>query len=194
VHIDLGSGDGRGPYRWAALEPMRLFIATDANPDTLVDTAWKAGRKSARGGVSNLLCISEPLEILATELPGIADRITVILPWGSLLKVVAAPEVDSMRQIARLCGADASVEIAFTYDTYDAQRTAPLGESALNDGHVIETLPRLYEEAGLRVRIVEKLTQHDLAAYQTTWAKRLAFGRPRVVWRLSAVPAQWVIA
>jgi hypothetical protein len=33
---------------------------------------------------------------------------------------------------------------------------------------------------------VERIAPKELAAYQTTWAKRLAFGRPRKVWRLRA--------
>jgi len=59
----------------------RLFIATDANPDALLDTAWKAARKPSRGGIPNLICVSEPLEVLAKELSNVADRLTVILPW-----------------------------------------------------------------------------------------------------------------
>src|SRR5215470_5134087 len=116
VHIDLGSGDGTGPYRWASHEPSRLFIASDANPDALSEIAWRAGRKPARGGVPNLICIAEPLETLATELGAVADRVTIILPWGSLLRAVAAPELLSLRYIASLCILEASVEIVLSYD------------------------------------------------------------------------------
>src|SRR5215475_12730032 len=116
VHIDLGSGDGSGPYRWASHEPSRLFIASDANPDALSEIAWRAGRKPARGGVPNLLCIAEPLDTLATELAAVADRVTIILPWGSLLRAVAAPELHSLRDIASLCRLDAGVEIVLSYD------------------------------------------------------------------------------
>jgi 16S rRNA (adenine(1408)-N(1))-methyltransferase len=183
----LGSGDGRGPYHWASREPSRLFIASDANASALTGIAWKTGRKPARGGIENLICIAEPLDVLAAELACVADCITVILPWGSLLRAVAVPEIDALRQIAHLCLPHATVEIVFSYDEQrDARQGAPLGTTALEEKHVHATLPRLYEQAGLRMTSANRISQKELAQYQTTWAKRLAFGRPREVWRLLA--------
>jgi hypothetical protein len=100
----------------------------------------------------------------------VADRITVILPWASLLKTVATPEIDSLRHIAGLCLQQARIEIVFSCDNPDD----------LN----IATLPCLYQQAGLEVITLERIPQLDLCAYETTWAKRLAFGRPRDVWRI----------
>lgn len=186
VHIDLGSGDGRGPYRWASREPSRLFIASDSNAAALTEIAWRAGRKPERGGIPNLICIAEPLDALATELAAVADRITIILPWGSLLRAVAAPEVVSLRNIGRLCLAGADLEIVFSYDAQrDARQVIPLAAGALDEEH-IATLPRLYEQAALQILAADRLPQKELAAYQTTWAKRIAFGRPRKIWRLRA--------
>jgi 16S rRNA (adenine(1408)-N(1))-methyltransferase len=160
-----------------------LFIATDANPDALLETAWKAGRKPTRGGLSNLICISEPLDVLAAELGAVADRITVILPWGSLLKTVAAPGIESLRHIASLCLPEADIEVVFSYDRQrDAREKAPLGGAVLD----VAALPHLYQEAGLQIITAERIPQPDLCAYETTWAKRLAFGRPREVWRIRA--------
>jgi 16S rRNA (adenine(1408)-N(1))-methyltransferase len=179
VHLDIGSGDGRGPYRWALREPERLFIASDANPDALLETAWKAGRKSSRGGVSNLLCVAEPLDVLAPALGVIADRVSVILPWGSLLETVAIPRQESLRNLAMLCLPHATIEIVLSYDERNAER--------LDEQHVVKTLPRLYQQAGLRITGVEKLRNDDLRKYETTWARRLAFGRSRDIWRILAV-------
>ncbi len=159
-----------------AREPDRLFIASDANPSLLLETAWKAGRKPARGGISNLICIAEPLDVLAAELGAVADRVTVILPWGSLLRSVAAPDVDSLRSIADLhsiaalrsiadlCLPEATIEIVFSYDSErDARERAPLGVSVLDERHILTTLPRLYEQAGLPIALVERLSQKELA-------------------------------
>ena len=163
-----------------------MFIASDINPSALTDIAWRAGRKAARGGVSNLICIAEPLDTLATQLSAVADRISVILPWGSLLWAVAAAELVSLRHIFDLCLSGAKVEIVLSYDKdRDAQQRTPLPAGELDEGH-IATLPCLYQQAGLRIVAVERLSQTELADYQTTWAKRLAFGRPRNVWRLRA--------
>jgi 16S rRNA (adenine(1408)-N(1))-methyltransferase len=187
VHIDLGSGDGRGPYHWASREPSRLFIASDANLSALTDIAWRAGRKTARGGISNLICIAEPLDLLAVALADVADRITVILPWGSLLRAVAAPEIESLRHLARLCLPKATIEIVLSYDEQrDVRQSAPLRVGGLDEEHMRTTLPCLYEQAGLLIVAAEQISQRELADCQTTWAKRLAFGRPRNVWRLRA--------
>jgi 16S rRNA (adenine(1408)-N(1))-methyltransferase len=182
----LGSGDGRGPYHWAVREPRRLFIASDANPSSLEEIAWRAGRKPARGGVSNLLCIGEPLDVLANELGAVADRISVILPWGSLLQAVGLPELDSLRHIARLCLPRGTVEIVFSYDQQqDAREGAPLDTIVLDEKH-ITMLSERYALAGFEIVSTENIPQRQLTAYETTWAKRLAFGRRREVWRICA--------
>jgi len=131
--------------------------------------------------------------VLAAELGAVADRVTVILPWGSLLRSVAAPDVNSLRSIAGLrsiadlCLPDATIEIVFSYDSErDARERAPLGVSVLDERHMLTTLPRLYEQACLPITLVERLSQKELATYETTWAKRLAFGRSREVWRVRA--------
>jgi hypothetical protein len=162
-----------------------LFIAADANASALTEIAWRAGRKTVRGGISNLICIAEPLATLATELTAAADRITMILPWGSLFRAVAAPELVSLRHIAHLCLSGANVEIVLSYDERDARERASLPAGGLSEEH-IATLPGLYQQAGLQIVGADRFLQRELADYQTTWAKRLAFGRPRKVWRLRA--------
>lgn len=186
VHIDLGSGDGRGPYHWASRQPSRLFIASDINAAALTDIAWRAGRKAERGGVPNLICIAEPLDTLAAELAAVADRVTVILPWGSLLRAVAAPELVSLRNIACLCLPDAGVEIVLSYDEQrDARQGIPPAVGRFDEEHIAK-LTHLYQQAGLQIVAADQFSQRELSRYQTTWAKRLAFGRPRKVWRLLA--------
>jgi 16S rRNA (adenine(1408)-N(1))-methyltransferase len=47
-------------------------------------------------------------------------------------------------------------------------------------------LPARYDEAGLHVSRIERLENQELAQYETTWSKRLAFGRRRDIWRIQA--------
>ena len=125
--------------------------------------------------------------MLPAELGRVADRITVILPWGNLLRTLATPDTNSLRDIASLCLADATIEIVFSYDSRsDARDRGSLRGTRLDEQHVLATLPPIYHQAGLRVEMAEKIPQRELAAYETTWAKRLAFGRPREVWRIRA--------
>ena len=124
--------------------------------------------------------------MLANELGAVADRISVILPWGNLLRAVALPEVESLRHIARLCTPEAIVEIVFSYDQQqDAREGAPLGTVVLDEKH-IAMLAQRYALAGLEIVSTENIPRRQLTAYQTTWAKRLAFGRRREVWRICA--------
>ena len=151
----------------------------------MLDTAARAARKPSRGGVRNLLCIAEPAETLADDLGAIANRITVILPWGSLLRGVALPEVSFLSALRRLCASDATVEIVFSYDErWDGGQQTRLGFASLQESHVRIVLPEVYERAGFRMTSVETLRQADLRSYETTWTTRLAFGRPREIWRV----------
>jgi 16S rRNA (adenine(1408)-N(1))-methyltransferase len=153
----------------------------------LLEIAWRAGRKPARGGTPNLICIAEPLDVVAAELPSVADRVTVILPWGALFRAVAGAEKDSVRHIAALCLPQANIEIVFSYDEeQDARDRAPLGLGHLDEQYMLEKLPDIYEEAGLHVEGVQRIPLSELRAYETTWAKRLAYGRAREVWRIRA--------
>jgi hypothetical protein len=153
-----------------------------------LETASRAGRKPSRGGVPNLLCIAEPVHVLADDLAGIANRVTAILPWGSLLRALVLPEIASLAHLRRLCAPNASVEVVFSYDqSRDAGERGPLGVAGVQESHVRGFLEELYQSAGFRVASAERISQVELSRYETTWAKRLAFGRPREIWRLRAI-------
>jgi 16S rRNA (adenine(1408)-N(1))-methyltransferase len=162
-----------------------MFLASDANPDALLETASRAGRKPARGGIGNLICIAEPVDVLARELAGIATFVTVILPWGSLLRGLVLPEIDSLRQLQRLCVPGACVEIVFSYDpARDAGSGSLGGLIHVDELHVHDVLKSAYEAVGFHWISAERIRQVELVRYESSWAKRLAFGRPREVWQL----------
>jgi 16S rRNA (adenine(1408)-N(1))-methyltransferase len=168
--------------------PDRLFIAVDTNPESLSRIARQAGRKPSRGGVSNLLCIAEAAEALGQQLPGVADQVSVILPWGRLLRTVAEPNLEDLRNIVALGQTGATFEVLFSYDPcIDGQGRGPLGTGGLDEKHVKDKLPAAYELVGLAVKEVKRVSLNELKTYATTWAKRLAHGRAREVWRIKAV-------
>lgn len=135
-----------------------------------------------------MICVAEPLDVLAHELPEIADRLTVILPWGSLLRGLVEPDSAALGQLRALCAVGASLEIVFSYDAKrDASAQAPLGSLGIDADHVRRVLPAAYGCAGLRVTAVDEVEQRALRSYETTWAHRLAFGQPRQVWRIHAL-------
>jgi 16S rRNA (adenine(1408)-N(1))-methyltransferase len=116
------------------------------------------------------------LERAPGALEGLADRLTVLLPWGSLLRAVALGEVDGLSRLRHLCAPGAAVEIVFGYG--DSELPAAGGLS------VARVVAR-YAEAGLEVSGT-KVSAGEVAALPTTWAKRLAGSdRERAFWRLS---------
>jgi hypothetical protein len=75
----------------------------------------------------------------------------------------------------------------FSYDAdRDSGKPGPLGSTGLDASHVRDRLPPLYESAGLQIESIETIDADQLARCETTWSKRLAFGRQRVAWRLRA--------
>ena len=110
---------------------------------------------------------------------------TVILPWGSLLRAVALPEPASLLQIASLCAPNAKIEIVLSFDPQrDASEGARLGLADLNETHIRSMLLEIYRQVGLEVACVGTIPQQELSEYETTWAKRLAVGSARNVWRI----------
>ena len=175
VAVDVGTGDGAYARRLAAADPSLLVVGVDANADKLRPASRRAAAAPARGGLPNLRFGRLALEHAPGALAGLADRLTVILPWGSLLRAVAAGEPDGLGRLRALCAPGAEVEIVF-------------GDRDL-DGVPAEALPARYADAGLELS-ARYAGAAEVAALGTTWAKRLVRSDPdrRFHW-LTAVAA-----
>jgi 16S rRNA (adenine(1408)-N(1))-methyltransferase len=103
VHIDVGTGDGAYVYRSARAEPSHLFIGVDANGDAMAERSRRAAAKAARGGLVNVLYVRANVESLPEELEAIADRVTVLFAWGSLLAIVASADPRALRPLRAIC-------------------------------------------------------------------------------------------
>lgn len=147
----------------------------------------KTGRKPAKGGLGNALLVAAALESLPPELAGTADRVTVLFPWGSLLRAVVLPDVGLLANVRGLCRPGAVLEVVLGYDCErERAEVDRLALPELTERHFARELPSRYRDAGFRVHHVDALTRDYLRALPSTWAKRLAFGRPRQVWRITA--------
>jgi hypothetical protein len=146
-------------------------VGVDANVEGLMRLSRRAAAPPARGGLPNLLLGRLALEGAPGDLSGMADRLTVLLPWGSLLTAVAGGDPDGLAGLRGLCAPGATVEAVVSAADLDAP----------------EALPERYAEAGLAVA-VEEVGAAEVEALGTTWAKRLARSDPeRRFWRLSGV-------
>src|SRR5438045_7021082 len=75
VTVDLGTGDGRFAYRYAAAHPDRFIIAIDPVAEAMAETSARARRKPERGGRPNVLYAVASIERMPPEPDHIANEI-----------------------------------------------------------------------------------------------------------------------
>src|SRR6185437_11098206 len=102
VAVDVGTGDGRFAYQLASDDARRFVVGIDALAEPMGERAAIAARKPARGGRPNLVFVHAAVEALPVELRGVADEISVQLPWGALLEGIVRARADVLQGIAGL--------------------------------------------------------------------------------------------
>ncbi len=172
--LDLGTGDGRF-VRWlAAQHPTDLVIGLDACFANL--------REASRRAPANLCflvadALEPPPEIEAALLslaPQI-ERVTVNFPWGSLLRGLLPEDGRLLSRLTALTTPGTRLELRL-----NGGALTEIGWRLEDAGRAI---CRGLREAGFAMRAPVALGAAELRACQTTWAKRLAFGRdPRALY------------
>ena len=143
--------------------------------------------RAARAGLANLIYVRSAVEGLPPELHGVADTVTVILPWGSLLAAVARPSVAALQGIRELCRAGALLTVVVSIDAArDFAEAGRLGLPLLDSAHLAGPLTAGYAAAGFAVCSAQPLDADQLARWPSTWARRLAHGRARPVLQIDA--------
>jgi 16S rRNA (adenine(1408)-N(1))-methyltransferase len=160
----------------------RLFVGIDANAAGLRDLSSRA----LRAPLANLVYVRAAVEQLPAELGGIADRVTVVLPWGTLLAAVARPSVTTLQAVRALCRPGAGLSVVLSLAARDRGEESRLGLPAIDEAHLRGPLVAGYAEAGFTVTTVRPLGLAALARWPSTWARRLAHGRPRSVFQIDA--------
>jgi 16S rRNA (adenine(1408)-N(1))-methyltransferase len=178
--VDLGTGDGRLPWVLAQRAPDRFFIGVDANAAGLRDYSGRAHR----AGMRNLIYVRAAVEALPAELTGVADDLTVVLPWGSLLAAVARPSVSALASVRRLCQPGAKLTVVLAVDAVrDHAELQRLGLPTLDAAHLAGELVPGYAEAGFAVTVETGI--RDLSAWPSTWAGRLGHEGRRSVLQIA---------
>lgn len=148
------------------------MIGVDAAADGLRDVARRLAAKPARGGLANAMLGVLALAQAPGELAGLADSISVLLPWGSLLRAVATPEPDALARLRALARPAARLRVVFGYGAGDPAEVLAL--PTLDDDARLAALAHAYARAGLPVR-ARRMTRDEVCELPTTWAKKLAF-------------------
>lgn len=164
--VDLGAGDGRFVRRLAGQCPAVGAIGID-----LVEASLRPASRTAAG---NALFVVADALALPQELGGVATRITVNFPWGSLLRGLLDGHPGLLAGLGLVGRDGVAVEIVV-----NAGALAEAGWPFAAGG---ERVAAVLRDAGAAVGPVRLLGPADLRRWPTTWAKRLAFGRdPRAV-------------
>lgn len=167
--LDIGAGDGRFVAQVAGERPDALAIGVDACRENLIDQSRRAP-ENAIFLVANALA-------LPAELAGIATRLTINFPWGSLLTGLL-DDSDFIERLAWLARPRATLEVIVNGGALaEAGWTLEPGAARIRSN---------LRAAGWTLQPPVAWGAVDLRACPTTWARRLAFGRdPRAVFLIA---------
>jgi len=145
------------------------------------EVSRKSSRKLSRGGVPNALFGRLSLEDAPGELVRLADVLTVLFPWGSLLRAVAAPELAALRKLGAIGKPGARVSFLYGYEAErDARALEEHGLPNLEAPSALRILEAAYAAAGFQVQ-ARYASRKEVASIESTWAKKLSFsGSERV--------------
>jgi 16S rRNA (adenine(1408)-N(1))-methyltransferase len=181
VVVDIGTGSGSAVLRRAAREPETLFIALDADASGRADASRRAARSPARGGRANVIFLVVAAETLPDALAGIADELTVILPWGSLLHAVVDP---TSHELAGIAACLAPLGLLTVLVSATARDGLP-GLGQLDDAGA-SMLARRYIDAGFDLIECRAATRTDVELLSSGWGRRLGIPERRCAWLLRA--------
>lgn len=183
---DLGTGDGRFVLATAAADPGRLVVGIDPVAASMAEASRRASAPARKGGLPNAVFVVASAESIADGLAGLADLVTVNLPWGSLLRGALAVDVAAARGIASLVAPGGRVTMLLA--PADRDRLAP---EVSVEARLAGSLAADWAALGLALVDARHASEAEVAATGTTWARRLfadgGRGADRRAWRVELV-------
>ncbi len=176
--IDLGTGDGAWPRRFARDYENVLAIGIDSDRKALREAAKMAERKPARGGAPNALYVAARIEDLPEELHETAGWITIYFPWAALLKLILSGDQQIAETLSTLATPRARLSIVLN------AAAAPDGFDKPEPASVQKSLKSPLQAAGFRITSSKWLDAEQ--APPTTWGGRLVKGSGRAMVALDA--------
>ena len=141
----------------------------------------RASRGAKRGGVPNALFVLAAAELPPDELLSLAAEVTVTFPWGSLLAGALATDRAVAAGIASLLAPAGRVRILLSVIDDDRLSIPPLGESDAAG------LAERWACHDLWLSSFRLATTDEIGGSGSSWARRLAAGKLRPVWRFDLV-------
>ncbi len=182
VHLDLGTGDGRFVFKSAQKNPDMFYIGVDPSEKQLQIYA----KKATRAKLKNVFFCVGSLELFPEEMYGVVHKLTIILPWGSLLGAIVNPTPDTTSTLAKILVTGGTADIIFGY-SQDAEQSevTRLGLDKLDTNYIYTTILPKFMTAGFKAVCLTKLEKQELANFETTWSKKLRFGQDRPIIHLT---------
>lgn len=178
VLLDIGCGDGKFVYRWAAAHPTTFCIGLDASVDAIIGISAKSAKKPTRGGLANVIFVVAAVEHLPNELTGLADSITINYPWGSLLSLLVKPDIVVLREISEAGKPNATLTMLLNYSVFkDVDYSGRLGLPELTSAYVEDVLKPSYRSAGFEI-VSHQFLYKDVP-HRTSWGQSLILGGGR---------------
>lgn len=181
VEIDLGTGDGRFIFKNALVFPEVLFIGIDPAEKQLQIYSKKALRRK----LNNALFVVGSTENLPCELLGSANKIYITLPWGTLLENIVKPTKEKVLELGNLLKGTGQLEITFGYaPELEPSETKRLELPEINMELIEKVMVPVFELANFHLKNLEEIDKEGLKNLETTWAKKLKFGKDRKIYRV----------
>lgn len=173
MHVDLGAGDGSFVANLAKRDPGTVYIGVEPNHASLIDVS-RAARRAAGPADANVCYVLGSWQDLPGELSGMAARVTVLFPWGSLLQAAATADDTFLDAIRGIAAPGAQLELLTAIDAVtDAGELRRLGLDGLEPERIAEA----WRSRGLAVEQAQLAASHP---YQTTWWRRIRHRPGRV--------------
>jgi 16S rRNA (adenine(1408)-N(1))-methyltransferase len=147
----------------------------------MAETSRRAARAPRRGGLPNALFVVAAAEHPPVGLAGVADELSIIFPWGSLLAGALALDPAAADGIASLVAPMGCVRILASIVDDDRLALAPLNPDDASG------LAARWSCHGLRLSSYRPATAAELDGSGSSWGRRLAAGRRRPTWRIELV-------
>ncbi|MFI5226035.1 MAG: hypothetical protein ACHQ3P_05115 [Candidatus Limnocylindrales bacterium] len=144
----------------------------------MAEASRRAARTPARGGHPNAVFVASGVDRLPAELDGIADRVSVRFPWGSLLRGALGLDEPMTGAIARLVAPSGTLELTLSLTDRDAVEGREPGP--LDDADTAR-IGAAFARHHLALDRGDDLGPADLACLGSTWARRLRVGTERPV-------------
>lgn len=178
VCLDLGCGDGKLVYRMSGEEADVFYIGVDAARENLASIASKSRRSPKKGGRTNLAYLIFPAESLPGELGGVADRLMVNFPWGSLLRMVLQGQSGFHDKLFNCLKSRGELSVLLNDSLYsDEDLIHRLELPRLDHEYLQKHMVPAFRDAGFCDINIGRINNSSLP-YRTSWGRRLRDSHP----------------